>query len=128
MILLVVGLVAVIVVVLIAVILSIRLGRGDEHDEPDILSGSRDRRGADEDERWRERDARRAPSASARAAARGMDARSRRGEYPGYAKRGAAHDPDRPARGRDYDGPPRRPARTDATGYRKPAAARPPIP
>ena len=59
MILLVFGLVAVIVVVLIAVILSIRLGRGDEHDEPDIRS--RDRRRADEDERWREHDAARAP-------------------------------------------------------------------
>src|SRR5262252_8198672 len=106
MILLAVGLVAVIVVVLIAVILSIRLGRGDEHDEPDARSGGRDRRRADEDERWRERDARRASAASARTDARGMDPRSRRGEYPGYAERGAARDRDRGARGRDHDGPP----------------------
>jgi hypothetical protein len=124
MILLVVGLVAVLVVVLIAVVLSIRLGRGDEEDEPDIRPRGRDRRGADEDERWRERDARRAPPAPVR----GMDSRSRRGEYPGYAERGAARDRDRAARDRDYDGPPRRPARADATGYRRPAAARPPVP
>ena len=65
MILLVVGLVAVLVVVFIAVILSIRLGHGDEHDEPDLPSRGRDRRQADEDEHWLERDTRRAPSAVA---------------------------------------------------------------
>ena len=119
MILLVVGLVAVLVVVLIAVILSIRLGRGDEHDEPEVRPRGRARR-ADEDERWRQRDTRRAPSASARR----MDSRGGHGEYPGYAERGAARDRDRAARGRDYRAPPRRPARADATGYRKPAAAR----
>jgi len=119
MILLVVGLVAVLVVVLIAVILSIRLGRGDEHDEPEVRPRGRARR-ADEDERWRQRDTRRAPSASARR----MDSRGGHGEYPGYAERGAARDRDRAARGRDYGAPPRRPARADATGYRKPAAAR----
>src|SRR5690242_2866736 len=108
MILLVVGLVAVLVVVFIAVILSIRLGHGDEHDEPDLPSRGRDGRRADEDEHWLERDTRRAPAM----AARGMDSRGRRGESPGYA---------------DYDGPPRRPARADAAGYREPAAARSPL-
>jgi len=110
MILLVVGLVAVLVVVFIAVILSIRLGHGDEHDEPDLPSRGSDRRPADEDEHWLDRDTRRAPSP----AARGMDSRSRRSENPGY--------------GRGYDGPPRRPARAGATGYREPAAARSPVP
>ena len=128
MILLVVGLVAVIVVVLIAVVLSIRLRRSDEHDEPDIRSHGRDQRRADEDERWRERDNRRAPSASARTATGGMDSRGRRGGHPEYAQRSTAGDRDRAARGRDYDGPSRRPARADAAGYRKPAAARSRVP
>ena len=57
-----------------------------------------------------------------------MDSRGRRDDYPGYAERGAARDRDRAARGRDYGGPPRRPARADATGYRTPAAARAPVP
>jgi hypothetical protein len=119
MILLVVGLVAVIVVVLIAVFLSIRLGRGDEHDEPDLVSSGRDRR-RDQDERWQDRDTRRVPGS-----------RGGRGDYPGYSSRGPARD--RPLRDRDYDSAPRRPAR-DASDYRvspsphrptpKPAAAR----
>src|SRR6516165_9439931 len=120
MILLVVGLVAVLVVVFIAVILSIRLGHGDEHDEPDLPSRGRDRRQADEDEHWLERDTRRAPSA----VAQGTDSRGRRSENPGYAD----GDRDRPSRGRGYDGPPRRPARANATGHREPAAARSPVP
>src|SRR5215470_4113825 len=124
MILLVVGLVAVLVVVFIAVILSIRLGHGDEHDEPDLPSRGSDWRPADEDEHWLERDTRRAPSA----AARGMDSRGRRSENPGYADRDAAGDRDRSARGRGSDRPPRGPARVDATGYREPAAVRTPIP
>jgi len=124
MILLVVGLVAVLVVVFIAVILSIRLGHGDEHDEPDLPSRGRDRRQADEDEHWLERDTRRAPSA----VAQGTDSRGRRSENPGYADRDAAGDRDRPSRGRGYDGPPRRPARANATGHREPAAARSPVP
>ena len=129
MILLVVGLVAVLVVVLIAVILSIRLGRGDEHDEPDIRPRSRDRGRADEDERWRDRDARRASSASARAAGRATDPGGRRGsDHPGPAGRGPARERDRAARGREYEGAPRRPARTEAPGYRQSAAARPPVP
>jgi hypothetical protein len=109
MILLVVGLVAVIVVVLIAVFLSIRLGRGDEHDEPDLMSSGRDRR-RDQDERWQDRDTRRVPGS-----------RGGRGEYPGYRSRGPARD--RAPRGRDYDGAPRRPAR-DPADHRKPTTAR----
>jgi hypothetical protein len=57
-----------------------------------------------------------------------MDSPDRRGEYPGYARHGAARDRDRAARGRDFDGPPRRPARAGAAGYHKPAAARSPVP
>jgi len=105
MILLVVGLVAVIVVVLIAVFLSIRLGRGDEHDEPELRSSGRDRR-RDQSEHWEDRDTRRVSSSGSRGG---------RGEYPGYGSRGPARD--RAPRGRDYDGAPRRPAR-------EPAAAR----
>ena len=123
MILLVVGLVAVLVVVFIAVILSIRLGHGDEDDEPDLPSGGRDRQQDDEDEHWLERDTRRAPAA----AARGMGSRGRRGANPGYADRSAAGDRDRAAHGRDY-GAPRRPAHADAADHREPAAARSPVP
>lgn len=122
MILLVVGLVAVIVVVLIAVFLSIRLGRGDEDDEPDLRYSGRDRRRDDQDERWRDRDTRRVSSAGSRGG---------RGDYPGYSSRGPA--PGRAPRGRDYDSAPRRPVR-DGSAYRvspsphrpsqEPAAAR----
>ena len=105
MILLVVGLAAVIVVVLIAVFLSIRLGRGDEHDERDLRSSGRDRR-RDQDERWRDRDTRRVPSSGGR------------GGHPGYGSRAQARAP----RGRDYDSAPRRPR--EASESRSPAAAR----
>ena len=117
MILLVIGLVAVIVVVLIAVFLSIRLGRGDEDDEPDVRSGGRDRR-RDQDEHWRERDTRRVPS-SARTS--GRDGRTR---GPGdYDSRGPAGDRD--SRGRDHAGASRTPARPGTPGSRQPATARP---
>src|SRR5215831_13986954 len=109
MILLVVGLVAVIMVVLIAVFLSIRLGRGDEPDELDIRPIGSDRRRAGEEDRWRERDARRAPPVSARAAGRD-----------------AARGRERAARSRDYEDEPRRPARQEAPGYRRPAPSRSP--
>src|SRR5215472_8930460 len=102
MILLVVGLVAVIVVVLIAVFLSIRLGRGDEDDEPDLRSSGRDRR-RDQDERWGDRDTRRVSSSGSRGG---------RGDYPGYSSRGPAGG--RAPRGQDLDGAPRRPAREGA--------------
>jgi hypothetical protein len=98
MILLVVGLVAVIVVVLIAVFLSIRLGRNDEDDEPDLRSSGRDRR-RDQDEHWQDRDTRRVSSSGSRGG---------RGDYPGSNSRGPAGG--RAPRGRDYDSAPRRPA------------------
>jgi hypothetical protein len=112
MILLVIGLVAVIVVVLIAVFLSIRLGRGDEDDEPELRPG-RDRR-RDQDERWRERDTRRVPSSARGAAPRG------RGD-DGYALRGprGGGAGTRSERGRGYGDAPRRPSRPDAPGYRR---------
>src|SRR6266516_7496283 len=118
MILLVVGLVAVIVVVLIAVFLSIRRGRGDEDDEPDLRSSGRDRR-RDQEERWQDRDTRVPVSSS----------RGGRGDYPGYSSRGPAGD--RGPRGRDYDSAQRRPGR-EASDYpsprgrptQEPAAAR----
>ena len=118
MILLVVGLVAVIVVILIAVFLSIRLGRGDEHDdEMDIGPSSRSRRV--DDDGWREpgiRDVRRSPQA-ARGAGPGTgerrgglgDARRRSGE-PGY---GGARDRANRTRDRGYDDEPSRPARRE---------------
>jgi hypothetical protein len=56
--LLVVGLAAVVIVILIAVFLSVRLGRGDDHEEP-VRPGSRDRRHRDgDDARWQDADAR----------------------------------------------------------------------
>src|SRR5215475_11230208 len=116
MILLVVGLVAVIVVVLIAVFLSIRLGRGDEHDEPDLVSSGRDRR-RDQDERWQDRDTRRVPGS-----------RGGRGDYPGYSPHGPARD--RAPRDRDYDSAPRRPAQASPSSRRRtqePAVARSPV-
>ena len=131
MILLVVGLVAVIVVILIAVFLSIRLGRGDEHDdEPDIRSGSRDQRA--EEDHWREpggRDARRS-SPYSRAAGRGAGERHgsadddrRRGGEPAYS--GARErTPARRASDRDYEEGSRRPARRDAPDYESSPARR----
>jgi hypothetical protein len=153
MILLVVGLVAVIVVILIAVFLSIRLGRGDEHDdEPKMRPSGRDRRA--EEDRWREpdtRDTRRVPH-TARAAGRGErndgTEDRRRASEPAYAGRGAAgsmsRDRDRgsgsagPATPRSagsgpttppYDTGPRRAGRGDPAEYRgSPARRRSPAP
>ena len=99
MILLVVGLVAVIVVILIAVFLSIRLGRGDEHDdEPQVRPSSSTRRA--EEARWREPDVRDTHQA-ARAAGRGMEDSRGRGREPAYSARGPARD--RAHAGRDRD-------------------------
>ena len=130
MILLVVGLVAVIVVILIAVFLSIRLGRGDEHDdEPGIRSGNRDQR--DEEDRWREPDGRDTGRSSqpTRVAGRGAgerhrsrdDDRGRSGEpaYSGARERGAA----RRTSDRDY-AEPSRPARRDSSEYETAPARR----
>jgi hypothetical protein len=111
MILLVVGLVAVIVVVLIAVFLSIRLGRGDEHDEHDLRSDGRDRR-RDQGERWQDGDSRRVPGS-----------RGGRGENQGYSSRGPARAP--ASRGRDYDSASRRPARDPSDYSASPSPHRP---
>jgi hypothetical protein len=111
MILLVIGLVAVIVVVLIAVFLSIRLGRGDEDDEPEMRPGGRDRR-RDQAERWQERDTRRMPSPARSGApcGRGGD---------GYGSRdGAGAGRELDSRGRGYDAA-RRPSRPEAPSYRR---------
>src|SRR5260370_35755027 len=122
MVLVVGGLVAVIVVILIAVFLSIRLGRGDEHDdETDMGSSSRSRR-VDED-RWREpgiSEVRRSPPGG-QGAGRGAgerhsgmgDARGRSSE-PGY---GGARDRTSRAGDRGYDDEPRRSARRDSPEY-----------
>jgi hypothetical protein len=112
MILLVTGLVAVIVVVLIAVFLSIRLGRADEDDEPELRPDGRARR-RDQDERWRDPDTRRVPSPN-RPAGRAGSARGRAGEGDGYGSRAPARERDH----QGHDGAPRRPARADAPGYR----------
>jgi len=99
MILLVVGLVAVIVVILIAVFLSIRLGRGDEHDdEPQIRPSTSTPRAGEA--RWREPDVRDTRQA-ARAAGRGMGDPRGRGREPAYSARGPARD--RAHAGRDRD-------------------------
>src|SRR5262249_61839271 len=106
-----------------------RLGPEEEHADPELPPRRRARGRADQDEGWRDRDPRRASSASARAAGRATDPGGRRGsDHPGYAGRGPARERDRAARGREYEGAPRRPARTEAPGYRQPAAARPPVP
>jgi hypothetical protein len=114
MILLVVGLVAVIVVILIAVFLSIRLGRGDEHDDRDAGPGSRGRRHAGEED-WADRDAR-----GGRTAARADDGHRRASNRGGYDVRSAARERDpqsRPARDRGYDRAPGRPGRPDGADY-----------
>src|SRR5215469_970832 len=129
MILLVVGLVAVIVVILIAVFLSIRLGRGDEHDDAtDLRPSSRSRR-VDEDG-WREpdiRDVRRSPQ-PARGAGRGIgerpggmgDAR-RRDDEPGY---GGTRDRTSRTRDRGYDDGPRRSGGRNSPEYARSPAGR----
>lgn len=113
MILLVVGLVAVIVVVLIAVFLSIRLGRGDEHDELDSGPSGRDRHRG-QSEGWQEPGGHRVPSPASRTAARS-------GRDPGYGPHGPR---ERGSRGRGHDGAARRPSRPPAPGYRAAGAAR----
>jgi hypothetical protein len=113
--LLVVGLVAVIIVILIAVILSIRLGRSDDRDEP--TSGPSERgygRPDADDTHWRdERASRRPPAGAARPARNGQRPRpqAQDGQYrtrDGRTRDGRTRDgrPDRgQARPRDYDSP-----------------------
>ncbi len=127
--LLVVGLAAVIIVILIAVILSVRLGRGDDHEEP--VTGGRGRRDAD-DPRWRERDMResRRPLGGPARSARGSSPRQL--EAAGRQRdRGDRPERDQPVRARDYR-PQRRGDRYDTgpgydTGPNPASSARRPV-
>jgi hypothetical protein len=116
MILLVVGLVAVIAVIAIAVVLSVRLGRGDDHDELDTGPASRDRRRPQRQEapRWQGGDSL-VPPAGSRSARPDRYAGDsyQSGEYAvPAARRGAA------GRSRDYDHAALRPARAAAAAAR----------
>lgn len=116
--LLVVGLAAVIIVILIAVVLSVRLGRGDDHEERAPASGGRGRRDDadprrdDADPRWRDRSAdeswRRSgrPAMQARAGGqRPLEAAAQTGPPRDRGARRPARD--RTVRGGDYDRPQR---------------------
>ncbi|HEY6279498.1 MAG TPA: hypothetical protein VIX86_24570 [Streptosporangiaceae bacterium] len=131
--LLVVGLAAVVIVILIAVFLSVRLGRGEDHEEP-VRPSARDRgRRDDEDPRWRDSDARdsRQPAAPART---GGSGRRSRDEADGPSYRDDRRPARDQARDRDYDyvdqrdtGPsehPSSPRRPVAAGARRPGAGR----
>jgi len=124
--LLVVGLAAVIIVILIAVFLSVRLGRGEDHDEPMGRSSDRGRGRPDADDPgWRDERAPRRSPAAAGASARGgqrprpqaQDRRYRDGDGR-RPERGPATRPD------DYDYPQRRPGRYDSGPLEQPADAR----
>jgi hypothetical protein len=129
--LLVVGLAAVILVILIAVFLSLRLGRSDDHEEPEGRLGerSRDRHGT-EDARWRDRDrhqARRPSSASARNG--GPDGQRTRAEAEPdrrYRDRDERREREQ-ARPREYDYPPRRGERYDTGPLEHPSDPRRPV-
>jgi len=107
--LLLVGLAAVVIVILIAVFLSIRLGRGDDHEEP-VRPGSRDRgRRDDKDPRWQdaeEHDARRATAAS-RTGGSGRLARDEAdtSRHQDGAERRPSREQASRGRDRDYDYP-----------------------
>lgn len=141
--LLVVGLAAVVIVILIAVFLSVRLGRGDDHDhEEPVRPGSRDRgRRDDEDARWRDAGARdsRRQAGSARAGGSGRHPRDGAGNPPdrdrdGRRSRREQAGRDREQADRDYDYPERRdagrsehpsgPRRAAASGARRPGTSR----
>src|SRR6185312_13517184 len=124
--LLVVGLAAVIIVILIAVFLSVRLGRGDDHEEPMGRSSERGRGRPDADEPgWRDEQApRRSPA--------GAGGREQRPRPPGQDRRyrdGASRRPERgqATRPGDYDQPQRRPGRYDSGPLEQPADARRPV-
>ncbi|HEV3291111.1 MAG TPA: hypothetical protein VG123_19205 [Streptosporangiaceae bacterium] len=108
--LLVVGLAAVVIVILIAVFLSVRLGRGDDHEEP-VTPGTRDRGRRDaEDSRWRDADARdsRRPRGSARAGGNGRHPSDEAGR-PRYRDRDERRSSrEQAARDSDYDYPDQR--------------------
>jgi hypothetical protein len=121
--LLVVGVAAVIIVILIAVILSVRLGRGDDHDDYEEPTGRRDERGRgrlDQDDgdvpdrRHQTRALRRPAAGTAPRPARGGQrprSQAQDGRYPDGGDRRPEREPaGRPA---DYDRPQRRPGRYD---------------
>jgi hypothetical protein len=114
--LLVVGLAAVIIVILIAVFLSVRLGRGDDHDEPMGRPSERGhgRPGAD-DPSWRDERAPRRPPASVGGSARGGPRPRPQAQDRRY-RDGDGRPPERgqAARTDDYDYPQRRPGRYDS--------------
>jgi FtsZ-interacting cell division protein ZipA len=108
--LLVVGLAAVVIVILIAVFLSVRLGRGDDHEEP-VRPGTRDRgHRDDEDSRWQDADAHdsRRVMASSRTGASSRDrdeADTSASHYRGHSERRPSRDQAARGRDRDYDYP-----------------------
>jgi hypothetical protein len=125
----VVGVAAVIVVILIAVFLSVRLGRGEDHDEPMGRSSDREHDRPDaEDPGWRdERAPRRSPAGAGRSARSGQ--RSRPQAQDRRHRDGDGH---RPERGQatepgDYDYPQRRPGRYDSGPMEQPADDRRPV-
>jgi hypothetical protein len=115
--LLVVGLAAVIAVILIAVILSVRLGRNDDHEEPEDRHRERGHGRVDTG------DPRRRDTRTPRPRPQAQDRR-----YPDRDDR--RPDRDQAARSRDYDQPQQRPGRRDAATAgsvadpRRPAGAR----
>ncbi|HUZ38261.1 MAG TPA: hypothetical protein VMV17_18210 [Streptosporangiaceae bacterium] len=133
--LLVVGLAAVILVILIAVFLSLRLGRGDDHEESEGRPGERSRDRLDaEDSRSRDRDRREARRPSA------VSARSARAGVPNGQRQRAEAEPDRryrdrderrpereQARPREYDYPPQRGGRYDSGPLEHPSDPRRPV-
>jgi hypothetical protein len=103
--LLVVGLAAVVIVILIAVFLSVRLGRGDDHEEQ-VRPGSRDRgRRDDEDSRWRDADARdaRLVTAASRTGGSGRRARDEADISHHQDRAGRRPSREQAARGQDGD-------------------------
>jgi hypothetical protein len=106
--LLVVGLAAVVIVILIAILLSIRLGRGDDHEEP-VRPGSRDRaRRDDEDSHRRDADGHDAPRAMAASRA-GSSSRAQAeadtSQHDDRAQRRPSREQAARGRDRDYDYP-----------------------
>src|SRR5215471_4950511 len=128
--LLVVGLAAVIIVILIAVFLSVRLGRGDDHDEPMDRSSERGRGRPDADDPgWRDE---RAPRRSPAGAGAGGPGRGQRPRPQGQDRRYRDGDGRRPERGQaippdDYDYPQRPPGRHDSGPLEQPGDARRPV-
>jgi hypothetical protein len=128
--LLVVGVAAVIIVILIAVFLSVRLGRGEDHDEPMGRSSDRGRGRPDAgDPGWRDERAPRRSPASVGASSRSGPQRPRPQAQDRRSRDGDGRRPERGQAGRpdDYDHPQRRPGRYDSGPLEQPADARRPV-